>query len=75
MNAEPLNPVAEFLYLVRKGAYNNSNWSALYQNMRKARRRCVMVGKVVTKMGKRVRSRGIMYKTALKLVLLNRKKS
>ena len=75
MNTEPLDHVAEFLYLVRKVAYNNSNSAALYQNMRKSRRRCVMVGKVVTKMGKRVRSQGIMYKTALKLVLLNRKKS
>ena len=65
----------ESLYLGRKVAYNNSNWAALYQNLHKAWRRWVMVGKVVIKMGAKVRERGMMFKAVVQSVLLYGSKS
>ena len=55
MNSEPMYPVTAFLYLGRKVVYNNSDWEALYQNIWKAWRRWLMVGKVVSKTGAMVR--------------------
>ena len=71
MNIEPLYTVAAFLYLARTVAYNNIDWAELYQNIQKARRWWVMVGKVVTKTGETVRARGMLYNAVVKLVLLN----
>ena len=65
MNSEPLEPVAEFTYLCYTVAYNNSNWEALYQNLRKARRKWVMVGKVVMNTGVTAQERVILYKSAV----------
>ena len=39
VNSDPLEPVADFPYLGRRVAYNNSDWAALYQNLRKAWKR------------------------------------
>ena len=39
INAETLPPSEAFPYLGRTITYNNSNWEAVYQNLRKARRR------------------------------------
>ena len=36
MNAEPLETAADFTYLGRTVAYNNSDWAALYQKLWKA---------------------------------------
>ena len=62
MNTEPLDPVAEFSYLLVTVAYNNSNWVALYQNLWKSRSFRGVVGKVVKKMGANVRAQGVIYK-------------
>ena len=62
MDSEPLEPVAEFPYLGRTVAYINSNWAALYQNLRKARRRWEMVRKLESKTGAVVQAWGKLYK-------------
>ena len=69
VNADPLNLIAPFPYLGRTVTYNNSNWEALYQNLQKALRRWVMVGKIVTKTESAVQSQGMMYQSVVKLVL------
>ena len=62
VNADPMEPVATFPYLGGTVAYKNSAWVALYQNLWMAWRRWEIVGKVVTKTGEMVRSRGMLYK-------------
>ena len=62
VDSEPLEPVAEFPYLGRTVAYINSNWAALYQNLRKARRRWEMVRKLESKTGAVVQAWGKLYK-------------
>ena len=51
MNLEPLEPITAFSYMGYTVAYKNSYWTDLYQNLQKARRRWVVVGKVVVKTG------------------------
>ena len=51
-------------------AYNNSYWAALYQNLWKLQIRWEMVGKVVSKTGETVQTRGMLYEAAVHLVLL-----
>ena len=70
VNTNPLESAADFTYMVRTVAYKNSDWLALYQNLRKARRRWGMVGKVVTKMGATTQELGMLYNETLQLVLL-----
>ena len=36
VNAEPLEPADAFPYLSRTIVYNNSDWAAVYHNLRKA---------------------------------------
>ena len=50
--------------------YNNINCSVVYQNLRKAWRRWVMIVQVLAKRGATVRPRGIMYKAVTQLVIL-----
>ena len=75
INAETLPPSEAFPYLRRKIAYNNSNWEAVYLNMRKAWRRWGMVVRVLEKTGATVRTRGAMYKAVVQSVLLYVSKS
>ena len=75
MNSELLEPVAEFTYLGRMVAYNNSDWEDLYHNLRKAWRRWEMARKVMLKTGATVRARGIMYKAVVQSMLLHRSES
>ena len=58
-----------FPYLGRTVAYNNSNWEALYQNLRKDQRRWGMLAKVLTKSGAVVWSQEMIYKTVVQTVL------
>ena len=51
-------------------AYNNSNWSSVYQNLKKARMQWVMIVSVLEKMGAMVRAQGGVYKVVAQLVLL-----
>ena len=75
MNAETLDPSVAFTYLVRKVVYNNKDWADLYQNLWKVWRGWGMVGKLVTKAGKMVLERGMVYKAILRLMLLYGSKS
>ena len=70
VNAETMDPTADFLYLDHTVSYNNSNWSALYHNIKKYRRWCGMVAKVLTKVGSSVRSWVIMCKAMVQKVSL-----
>ena len=63
INAETLPLLEAFPYLGRKIAYNNSDWTAVYQNLEKARRRWGMIARVMVKTGAIVRAQGIMYKS------------
>ena len=50
----------EFTHLGRTAAYKNSDWATLYQNIWKARRRWVIVGKAEMKTGEMVREQGML---------------
>ena len=58
INVEALSPTEAFPYLKSKIAYNNSNWTEVYQKLRKAQRRWGMIARVLVKTGGTVRSRG-----------------
>ena len=70
INAETLPSSEDFPYLGRKIAYNNSNWAAVYQNLRKARRRWGMVERVMERTGAPVQTWGYMYKAVVQSVIL-----
>ena len=48
----------------------NSNWEAVYQNLRKEQRQWGLIVRVLEKTGETVQSRGIMYKAVTQSVLL-----
>ena len=60
----------DFTYIGQTIAYNNSNWAAVYQNLRKAWRRWVMVARLLLSMGATVRSLVMMYKLVSQSVIL-----
>ena len=62
VNSDTRGTAASLPYLGRTVAYNNSDWEALYQNIKKARRQWLMVAKVLTKAGAVLRSSSIVYK-------------
>ena len=62
VNAEPLDPAAEFPCLVCTVAYNNSDWVVLYHNLWKTKLWWGMVGEVVTKMGEAAWAQWMIYK-------------
>ena len=70
MNAETLPPSEAFLYLGRIIVYNNSDWVVVYQNLRKARMRWIMILRVLERTGATVRAQGSMYKAVAQLVIL-----
>ena len=70
VNSDTLDPFADFPYLCRIFAYNNIDWTDLYQNLWKAQRRWALVGKVVSKTGAMVRAQSMLYKEAVQSVLL-----
>ena len=70
INVEVLPPPEALPYLGQMIAYNNSNWSSVYQNPKKAQRRWVMITKVLSKTGAMVRARGMMYKAVDQSVIL-----
>ena len=57
-------------YLGRTITYKNINWSALYHNLEKARRRWGMVLRVLEKTGEAVIDREIMYKAVVQTMML-----
>ena len=60
----------DFPYLGQTTKYSNSDWTAVYQNLRKARRLWGMVVRVLAKMGETVRARGMIYKLVEQSVLI-----
>ena len=50
VNLELIYTMAAFPYLGSTVAFNNSNWAALYGNLRKAQRRWGVLAKVMMKM-------------------------
>ena len=70
INAEALPPSDAFLYLGQKITYYNSDWMAVYQNLRKARRRWGIIARVMAKTVSTVRGQGVMYKVMSQPLLL-----
>ena len=70
INAEDLPLSEAFSYLGWKIAYNNSDWAIVYQNLRKARGRWLMIAMVLVNTGSTVQARGVMYKAVIQLMLL-----
>ena len=54
----------------RKIAYNNSDWAAVYLNLRKYRRRWGMIVRVIERTGSMVRNQVAMYKAVAQYMLL-----
>ena len=61
VNVEPLEPAADFLYLVCTVELNTINWADLYQNPQKEWRRWGVVAKALTSTGEMVRSWEMIY--------------
>ena len=70
INADPLSLSEAFPYLGRKIAYKNSDWLALFQNLKKLRRGWGMIERVLTKTGSTMWDRGMMYKAVEQSVLM-----
>ena len=70
VNIKPLEANIELPYLGRTITYNNSDWEALYINLRKSQRRWGVVEKVLGKMGEPIKLRAIMYKALFQEMLL-----
>ena len=66
----PLESTENFPYLGRTVAFDNRDWTEMYENLRKAQKRWVVVAKVLTKTGATVRAQEIIYKVVLQTVLL-----
>ena len=65
INLNPLDSDVTFPYLGRTIAYNNSNWSSLYQNLSKAQSRQGMVSGMLVKVGVTMRARALFYKAVV----------
>ena len=68
VDAEPLQYATYFLYLGHTVAFNNSNWEALYQNLRKARRCWGVVSNVLTMTREKVWAWAMLYKVVVHTV-------
>ena len=70
-----LETTAAFLYFLFTVNFNNSNWVAMYRNLRKSQWRWGVVVKVMLKTGSTVRACEMMYKAVVQKVLLYGSKS
>ena len=61
-----------FPYLGHTITHNNSDWAAVYHNLRKTWQQWGMIYKVLTKTGEIVWACGMLYKVILQMVILNR---
>ena len=61
INAETLPSPEAFPYLGQTIAYSNSNWEAVYLNLRRVWRRWGMIARVLERTGATVRPRGSIY--------------
>ena len=69
-NLEPLDSAATFPYLGCTIVYNNSDWAALYHNVRKYQRRWGMVSSVMVKAVAAVQSQEMMYTAVVQTGML-----
>ena len=67
---ELLETTAAFTYLDFTVAFNNSNWVALYRNLRKSQQWWWMLKKLLTKTGATVQAQAMMYKALVQTVLI-----
>ena len=67
---KPLDYTESFPYLRRTVNYNNSDWAALYYNLRKANKIWGRVAKVLIHTWDHVKAREMMHKAVVKMVLL-----
>ena len=67
---DPLESKTAFPYLRSTVMYNNSNWAALYSNLRKAQRRWGMIEKVMGKTMESFKDRDMMYNMVVQAGLL-----
>jgi hypothetical protein len=70
LNNAPLERVNTFLYLGCIMAFNNSDWPALYRQLKRAQQRWAMIVRVLDKEGASPRAKGLFYKTIVQAVLL-----
>ena len=66
----PIEATTAFPYLGRAVMYNNSEWEALYSNLRKFHRIWGMLAKVLGKTGAPIKARAMVYKVVVQVVLL-----
>jgi hypothetical protein len=70
VNEMPLEGVELFKYLGRPLSYSDSDWPAVYYNLKKARKRWARVSRVLTREGATSRVCGMFYKAVVQSVLL-----
>ena len=70
VNPNPLEVKTRFPYLRRTATYNNSDWTTLYRNLRKAQKKWGVIEKVMDKTGAPIKSRSMMCKAVVQVVLL-----
>ena len=75
INANTLPPSEASPYLGMTITFNNSNWAAVYLNLRKDRMRWGMIGRVLERTVVTVQARGEIYKAVDQSVLLYGSKS
>ena len=71
-NMNPLYSTAAFPHLRIKVTYNNTDWAALYANLRKAHRLLGVIAKILRHMREHVKSQSMIYKAVVHTVLLYR---
>ena len=70
MGLSELDKVNVFCYLGRPLSYNNSDWVALYRNLKKAQAKWGMIARLLVREGASLRARGHFYKAVVQSVLL-----
>ena len=70
INVKTLPSLKELPYLGRTITFNNSNWAAVYLNLRKFWRQWGVIARVLERTGVTVRSWGEIYKEVAQLVLI-----
>ena len=75
INGDNLPPSEAFTNLRRTNTYNNSDWAAVFLNLRKSWRQWVMILRVLKRTGAPVWAWGAMYKAVAHSVILYGSKS
>ena len=70
VNLDPIKSTTTLPYVGREVTFNNSDWEALYINLRKAPWKLGMVEMVLVNRGGTTKAREMMYKAVVQAVLL-----